>query len=58
MQLHGDASFAGQGVVMESLGLSEFFSWFFWCIYLGLGAGFLAYTRVVVLFSWGCMVLG
>jgi probable 2-oxoglutarate dehydrogenase E1 component DHKTD1 len=25
VQLHGDASFAGQGVVMESLGLSEFF---------------------------------
>ena len=23
MQLHGDASFTGQGVVMESLGLSE-----------------------------------
>jgi hypothetical protein len=25
VQLHGDASFAGQGVVMESLGLSKFF---------------------------------
>ena len=25
VQLHGDASFAGQGVVMESLGLSIFF---------------------------------
>jgi hypothetical protein len=24
VQLHGDASFSGQGVVMESLGLSEF----------------------------------
>ena len=23
VQLHGDASFTGQGVVMESLGLSE-----------------------------------
>ena len=26
VQLHGDASFTGQGVVMESLGLSAF--WF------------------------------
>ena len=26
VQLHGDASFTGQGVVMESLGLSGF--WF------------------------------
>jgi probable 2-oxoglutarate dehydrogenase E1 component DHKTD1 len=26
VQLHGDASFTGQGIVMESLGLSE---WFF-----------------------------
>ena len=24
VQLHGDASFTGQGVVMESLGLSEY----------------------------------
>lgn len=24
VQLHGDASFSGQGVVMESLGLSEY----------------------------------
>ena len=26
VQLHGDASFTGQGVVMESLGLSEYIS--------------------------------
>jgi probable 2-oxoglutarate dehydrogenase E1 component DHKTD1 len=25
VQLHGDASFTGQGVIMESLGLSTFF---------------------------------
>ena len=29
VQLHGDASFTGQGVVMESLGLSEYFFLFF-----------------------------
>jgi probable 2-oxoglutarate dehydrogenase E1 component DHKTD1 len=28
VQLHGDASFAGQGVIMESLGLSTFFCFF------------------------------
>ena len=27
VQLHGDASFTGQGVVMESLGLSEYANW-------------------------------
>jgi hypothetical protein len=26
VQLHGDAAFTGQGVVMESLGLSEIFT--------------------------------
>lgn len=25
VQLHGDASFTGQGVVMESLGLSKYY---------------------------------
>jgi probable 2-oxoglutarate dehydrogenase E1 component DHKTD1 len=28
IQLHGDASFTGQGVIMESLGLSTFFRFF------------------------------
>ena len=28
VQLHGDASFTGQGVVMEALGLSEFDEYF------------------------------
>jgi len=28
VQLHGDASFAGQGVIMEGLGLSTFFRFF------------------------------
>lgn len=42
VQLHGDASFAGQGVVMESLALSEFLC------FIGFG----------LCLSWTGLVLG
>jgi probable 2-oxoglutarate dehydrogenase E1 component DHKTD1 len=35
VQLHGDASFTGQGVVMESLGLSAFRFWVLDHLYAG-----------------------